>query len=81
MCRSTTTAAAKATKEEEEENAETHKDQRALVCSLGSLCFQARKGTDLQSAEGHKDAAHTCDDVKVKGGEIALTKSRAAAAH
>lgn len=35
-----------------------------------ALCFQARKWTDLQSAQGaqgHKDAAHTCDDVKVKG--------------
>lgn len=35
-----------------------------------ALYFQARKWTDLQSAQGaqgHKDAAHACDDVKVKG--------------
>lgn len=52
-------------------------DGRISVCLL---CFQSRKWTDLQSAEGHKDAAHTCDDVKVKGSEMALTKSRAAVA-
>lgn len=52
-------------------------DGRISVCLL---CFQPRKWTDLQSAEGHKDAAHTCDDVKVKGSEMTLTKSRAAVA-
>lgn len=48
-----------------------------LLCVL---CFQPRKWPDLQSAQGHKDAVRTCDDVKVKGSEMALTKSRDAVA-
>lgn len=54
-------------------------DGKISVCMAAFcvLCLQPRKWTDLQSAKGRIDRVHTCDDVKMKGREMALTKSRA----
>lgn len=56
--------------------------KRSVCARLLSVCcaFSFRKWADLQSAEGHIDSVHACDDVKVKGRGMALIKSRAAAA-
>lgn len=56
--------------------------KRSVCARLLSVCcaFSFRKWADLQSAEGHIDSVHTCDDVKMKGRGMALIKSRTVAA-
>lgn len=64
------------------QNTGCESDGEVSVCVATScvLCRQHRKWTDLESAEGHRGGVHACDDVKVRGGEMALIKSRAAVA-